>query len=476
MKDSLLPLVVDLDGTLIRTDLLVESFLGLIKKNPLYVFLVAIWILKGKRTLKAEIAKRVNLDVKVLPYNQALLDYLKEQKAQGRTLALATASHLKYADQVAKYLGLFDRVFATSEGKNIAAGNKAEVLCEAYGEKQFVYAGNAEPDLKVWKRSARSIVVGHSNHLHKQAESLAPVERRFQSAKPSLKVYLKACRLHQWVKNVLMFVPLVTAHKIFEVDLLISDILAFLAFSLCASSVYLLNDLLDLDADRQHKSKCKRPFASGTLPALHGILLIPVLLLVVLGLVVALPLNFAMVLVIYFIATTAYSFALKKRIMLDVIILAGLYTIRLVAGAAATGIALSQWLLAFSMFIFLSLALVKRYTELMDLRSRGVISEAKGRGYEVADIELLSSLGGASGYLSVLVLALYINSDSVQAMYHNSQILWAVCPLMLYWISRVWVIAHRGRMHDDPIIFAIKDSVSRYTVILIGAIFIGAIL
>ena len=476
MDQNSLLLVVDLDGTLIKTDMLMESFLGLIKKNPLYIFKVLLWLLKGKAVLKSKIAHRVDIDVSVLPYNGEFIDYLREQKANGRSLALATATHTRYAEQIAEHLQLFDRIFATKSATNIAANNKAKILCDAYGEKQFVYAGNASPDFKVWKHSSNCVVIHSSNHFKEKANRLAPMEMDFIVQKPFLLEHLKACRIHQWIKNVLIFVPIFAAHAITDVGVLVNGLLAFLAFSLCASSAYLFNDLLDLDSDRHHSTKKKRPFAAGTLPVLHGLLLVPVLLTLTSVICMFLPSLFAMVLFGYFITTTVYSLTLKKYLMLDVIILAGLYTVRLLAGAAATGIQLSEWLLAFSMFIFLSLALVKRYTELMSLRLNHVNSDAKGRGYQVGDIELLASLGTASGYLSVLVIALYISDEKIQVMYQHSQFLWGICPLLLFWISRVWIIAHRGGMNDDPIVFAVTDPVSWFTAILMGIIFLIAVL
>lgn len=477
MISKLHPLVVDLDGTLIKTDLLIESFLGLMAKNPLYIFLVFIWLFKGKSALKTELSSRVELEVNVLPYNEDLLAYLKQEKKSGREIILATASHHKYAMAIAEHLDLFDKVFSTlGKGDNLSAQNKADKLCAEYGDKGFVYAGNAKPDLKVWKHSSKSIVVGHSKSLSNKAGSLAPIECEFYVPAPSLNSYIQAFRLHQWVKNVLIFLPVFAAHALLDTDLIVDTLLAFFAFSLCASSVYLLNDLLDLPSDRHHKSKCYRPFASGAMPALHGILLIPSILFTVILIATMLPPLFGIILFIYYIVTTAYSFALKKRIMIDVVVLACLYTIRIIAGSAATNIPLSNWLLVFSMFIFLSLALVKRYTELVDLRSQGVTEKTKGRGYRVEDIQLLVPFGSASGFISVLVLALYINSDFVQNNFQHSQLLWGICPLMLYWIGRMWMVAHRGEMHDDPIVYAIKNSVSRYTVLLMALLFMVAAL
>ncbi len=243
--------------------------------------------------------------------------------------------------------------------------------------------------------------------------------------------------MHQWVKNTLLFVPVLTAHKVLDLYMLATALLAFAAFCCCASSAYVLNHLLDLEADRHHRTKCKRPFACGALPVMHGLRIIVLLLLAAIGLCWFLPFEFFLVLAVYYLTTSAYSCWLKQLVVIDVIVLASLYTFRIIAGSAATDIVLSEWLLAFSMFIFLSLAMVKRYVELLDLRNMGFKEEAVGRGYHVRDIELLSSLGGASGYLSLLIFALYLNSDLVQSMYNRPYLLWLVCPLLLYWISRV---------------------------------------
>jgi 4-hydroxybenzoate polyprenyltransferase len=283
------------------------------------------------------------------------------------------------------------------------------------------------------------------------------VERAFPWPRPGPLVYVKALRAHQWIKNLLVFLPVLAAHEIGNPAATLASLLAFVAFNACASSVYLLNDLLDLPADRRHRSKRNRPFAAGTLPLEQGVVLIPLLLVIALLVSLALPPTFVLVLLLYYLITTAYSFKLKRVMMLDVVILAGLYTIRVVAGSAATEIPLTYWLFAFSMFIFLSLALVKRYTELIALRDSGAGETAEGRGYEIGDLEILSSLGTASGYLAVLVLALYISSAEVQLLYHDPVWLWGACPILLYWISRMWIITHRGGMTDDPIVFAVKD-------------------
>ena len=460
------PLVVDLDGTLIYSDLLIESFMLLLKANPLNLILVLIWLLKGKANLKAQIARRVDVPVEWLPYNQPLIDYLRKQKAQGRQLILATASHVRYAHSVAAHLDLFDDVLASDDTRNLSGSTKRNALTERFGEKQYVYAGNATVDLKVWEHCHQAIVVGEKSLLEK-ARKYCPEELHLPPPKASYKTALKALRVHQWVKNGLIMIPLLTAHLVHSPKAIAASIMAFFAFSFCASSVYFLNDLLDLNDDRRHATKRNRPFAAGTLPLTAGLIGTPILLLMSASICWFLPWKFTLVLVGYYVMTVAYSFKLKRVVMVDVITLAALYTVRIVAGAAAVTVALSFWLLSFSVFVFLSLAIVKRYTELMKLKGKSG-TKTLGRGYQVEDLELLSSLGGSSGYLSVLVLALYINSGDVKSLYSHPHIMWPVCMIMLYWISRIWIIAHRGNMDDDPIVFALKDKISVLCGALIG--------
>lgn len=467
------PLVVDLDGTLIRSDMLIESFMLLIKQNPLNLFLALIWLLRGKAVLKAEIARRVDVPVEWLPFNEELLTWLKAEKAAGRKLVLATASHRRYAQSVAKHLGIFDDVLASDESRNLSGTAKRAALTERFGEKGYVYAGNAPVDLKVWGHGSAAVVVGNAA-LTNKASRLCPVEKQFDAPRPSLKIIMKALRVHQWVKNGLIFVPLLTAHKFADPQALLLGLLAFFAFSFCASSVYFLNDLLDLNDDRRHATKRNRPFAAGTLSLLAGIIGTPILLVLSAILCWFLPLEFALVLGIYYIMTVAYSFKLKRVVMVDVITLAGLYTIRIVAGAVALSVTLSFWLLSFSVFVFLSLAIVKRYTELLKLKEKNT-RKILGRGYQVEDLELLSSLGGSAGYLSVLVFALYINSPDVRSLYATPQFMWPACIVLLYWVSRVWIIAHRGGMDDDPIVFALKDKSSLVCGGLIGLCMVLAV-
>lgn len=473
MSAQSIPLCVDLDGTLIRSDLLFESALSLLRRNPLYLFVFVLWLLRGRAHLKREIAQRADVDPATLPYDERVVDWLREQQGQ-RPRVLCTASDAALAHGVATHLGLFDDVLASDGTRNLAGRHKGEALCERYGDKGFDYAGNEYRDLHIWKHARRAVVVNGGSGLARAAGECCDVERVFEQRRGGLRTWVKALRLHQWLKNLLVFLPLFTSHRVLETATTLNCILAFLAFGLCASGVYLLNDLFDLDADRRHPRKRLRPFAAGTLPLWTGLVAAPLLAIAGLLLAAALSLPFAGVLACYYALTLAYSLRLKRIVMLDVIVLAALYTVRIIGGAVVIGGGLSFWLLAFSMFLFLSLAMLKRYTELRTLLGSGK-SEASGRGYAVDDIALIQSLGGASGYMSVLVLALYINSTASEALYRHPQVLWLLCPLLLYWISRVWLIAHRGHMHDDPVVFALVDRVSRVILALCAIVVAGAI-
>jgi 4-hydroxybenzoate polyprenyltransferase len=468
------PLCVDLDGTLIHSDLLLESGLALVKRNPLYVFAMLLWLLRGRANLKRRIAERVTLDVATLPWDERVVRLLGDERAQ-RALVLCTASDERLAAAVARHLDCFARVLASDGVHNLSGRRKAAALVGAYGEHGFDYVGNEARDLAIWAHARRAYVVNASTALAERAGTISEVAVSLPRRRAGVRVWLKALRLHQWAKNALVFAPLLAAHKLLQAPALANAVAAFLIFGLCASGVYVLNDLLDLAADRSHPRKRKRPFAAGRLPLTAGLAVAPTLIVVAFIAAYVLTPRFALVLLGYYVLTLAYSFKLKQISMLDVLVLAALYTLRIIAGTVAIHVASSFWLLAFSMFLFLSLALVKRYTELMAQRDTGK-DATPGRGYALADAGLLASLGGASGYLSVLVLALYIDSTASAALYRHPQWLWLMCPLLLYWVSRVWIIAHRGAMDDDPVVFAIKDTVSRIVLVLAAAVVVVAIL
>jgi 4-hydroxybenzoate polyprenyltransferase len=449
-------LCVDLDGTLVRSDLLLESLMLLIKRNPFYLFCIPLWLLRGKAALKAALAARVKLDPAALPYNHELIDWLQSERRSGRSLWLCTAANEKLAAAVAAHVGIFDGVLASDEQVNLAGTRKAERLVERFGEGGFDYCGNERRDVAIWKHAHGAIVVQGSSHLEKEAARHTSVVRVFPSGSSSFRAAIRALRPHQWAKNALLFVPLLAAHRFSDVSALAATILATVAFCLCASSVYILNDLLDLEADRAHPRKSKRPFASGDLSIAAGLALAPCLLAASVLIAATLPPNFWAVLAMYYVLTTAYSFFLKRFLLVDALALAGLYTLRIIAGSEAVSVPLSFWLLLFSVFLFLSLAFVKRFAELESMRRQQRL-KAVGRGYQVEDLNVLQSLGSAAGYLSVLVLALYINSPEIEALYRRPKVVWMLCVLMLYWISRVWMMAQRGHMNDDPVVFALRD-------------------
>lgn len=469
-------IAVDLDGTLLCSDLLVEDYFDHVRRRPLHSLHPLGWLLKGKAFLKQRLSIESGLDYRTLPYRAALIDWLKSERAEGSTLVLATASHRKHADGVSNHLKLFDEVIAT-EHTNLSGESKAQALVARFGERGFEYIGNADEDLAVWRHAAVVHTVGVSPHLLKKASLCAPLGRVIPSDQNRLSALLKLLRLHQWAKNLLILVPLLASHQVLDVSLWMAFSLAFLAFGLCASSVYLLNDLLDLRDDRQHPTKRNRPLAAGTFPIHLAIGLIPFLLgLSFLLALVFLPSSFVTALLVYYAATLAYSLKIKRIVILDVVTLSLLYTIRVIAGATATGLETTFWILAFCQFVFLSLAFLKRYTELKGVMISGRDSIVSGRGYQVSDFELLASLGGSSGYLSVLVLALYIRESEYSGLYGAPVWMWVSCPLLLFWLSRAWLLAHRGEMHDDPIVFALKDPASRLVGVLVGLSFIAATL
>ena len=462
------PLVVDLDGTLLRSDLLLETGMAFVRHRPLKALRLFKWLVKGKAALKANLARAVDIDVTVLPYDPAVLDLVNSARNSGRKVVLATASHISLAERIAEHLGIFDQVLASDEKVNLSSHRKRDLLVEHFGVKGFDYVGNSSDDLSVWEVARDAYVVNPERGVERRAQAIGNVKEVMLSNVAGVKDWRKALRLHQWMKNILILVPLLAAHQLGNYLLIWQGVMAFLFFGLCASSVYLLNDLLDLADDRHHGTKRFRPFASGRLSISSGIMVFPVLLIgAFAGAALFLPWAFVATLVAYYILTFAYSLWLKRQMAVDVIALAALYTLRIIAGAAAFGLELTFWILAFSMFMFLSLALVKRYAELGEARRKGLTQKTRGRGYYPGDLEMISSLGASSGYLAVMVLALYIHDQATTSLYAHPQIIWLACPLLLFWVTRVWMLTHRGQMHDDPVVFAIRDRIS----LMVGALF-----
>lgn len=462
---------VDLDGTLARTDVFVECVVMFVKRNPLNLFRLLLWLLQGRANAKSKVAEAVSLDVTTFPYNALLLEFLAEQKEAGRQIILATAANRALAQRVADHLGVFDGVIASDAEQNVKGARKLTAIRDYSAGEPFVYAGDSSADRPIWREAAKSILVDASSNIRKEEQEAGRIEREFRQTTPLAQAILREMRPHQWIKNALIFLPLLTAHAYQDLELVLLACLAFVSFSLCASGVYFLNDLLDLEADRVHKRKRFRPLASGALPIRYGVIGAIGLPAVSLAMAVLfLPSFFVVVLLTYYGITVAYSLRLKALSTTDVLTLAMLYTLRVAAGSAVTGIELSSWLLAFTVFLFVSLAYLKRYIEVAALDETSTTT--RGRDYSRSDAEAIFSLGVASSTAAVLVLALFVSSDEVRVQYASPDTLWGLCFLMLYWGNRVWIAARRGEIHHDPIVFALKDGFSR----AIGVAFVAVLL
>jgi 4-hydroxybenzoate polyprenyltransferase/phosphoserine phosphatase len=472
IPSKLWPLVVDLDGTLVRSDLLVESAFAYLGRNPWRVLNLLSAMLRGKAALKAEIAACTDIDVSHLPYDEGVVSLIRQKRADGNRVYLASASNERYVWAVADHLGLFDGWFASNDKENLSSDLKARRLVEAFGEGGFDYVGNGPADLAVWNVAHRRIAVRASHWVRSKLTQMDAEASVLEDRTHQTRAWIKLLRVHQWAKNTLVFVPVVTAQR-FDFPALGGAMGAFLAFSLAASAIYILNDLVDLDADRNHPSKKLRPLAVGTVSITKATVIIPVLLLVAFAGALAIAPVFAVVLLGYVSLTTAYTFVLKRKMLVDVLALASLYTIRVVGGAVAIPVRMSEWLLAFSMFIFTALALIKRYVELA-ARIDKDLSDPTNRNYRKSDLDIVGALAAAAGFNAVTVFALYISSDAVRPLYRHPEALWLICLILMYWLGRALLMAHRRLMNDDPIIFALRDWNSFVALGLIGLILIGA--
>ncbi len=452
------PLCVDLDGTLVKSDTLVDSLLLLARSRPAEFLHTPLWALKGKANLKKRVTALVSLNVEHLPYNRKLLEYLMAEHGEGRKLYLATGADTVLAQRIADHLGIFDGVLASDGAVNLTGSNKLAGFRERFAG-DFDYIGNARPDVPLLAAAAEPMVANPNLALRVllRARRL-PVTRSFEDRGNPVRVFLKAIRMHQWAKNILLFLPLLLAHH-FGRGAVVSALLAFLAFSLCASATYIINDLLDIEADRLHPRKRHRAFASGNLSAAGGLAITGIFLMLAFTAAHFIAPAFLFWLLLYLATTLAYSLALKRVVVLDVVVLAGLYTLRILAGAAATGTLISHWLAAFSIFIFLSLAMVKRFSELQNIRSAGT-ALSNGRGYLLNDIEQVRTFGTSSAFASVVVFAIYIGQPEIAGLYRHPERLWLITLLMILWLCRVWLLASRGELDEDPVVFAITDRMS----------------
>ncbi|MCJ2028428.1 UbiA family prenyltransferase [Methylobacterium sp. J-043] len=454
------PLVIDLDGTLLRTDLLLEGIIALLRRNPLMLLLMLLWLPRGRAFFKRRIAEGAVLDVATLPANTALLAHIEARKAAGQPIVLATAADELMALRALRRFPVFDRVVASDGVRNLKGEAKAAQLRALYPQG-FDYAGDAAADLPVWAAAGRVIVVGASGPVLRAARRLGkglgkPVEE-FPAASRS-RALLKALRLHQWAKNALVFLPLVLGGRAGEAQAWGSAGLAFLALGLVASASYLLNDLLDLSHDRAHWSKRERPLASGRLPIATG--LAALVLGLAGGLAVAAWAGAAVLtgVLAYLALTLTYSAWLKRVPMLDALTLGSLFSLRIAVGVAAVSVAWSPWLLTFSMFLFTSLSFAKRHTELRGAARRGQAGTIAGRGYEPADEPVVLAFGIASGLASVVIFILYLANEAFRhAVLAAPLALWSFPLILVLFMGRVWLLAGRDALHDDPVAFAVKD-------------------
>jgi 4-hydroxybenzoate polyprenyltransferase len=472
-RDYNRPLVVDVDGALVRSDLLWETAFRQFSRDPFSVFTIVARIFSGKASVKHHLAQlATGFEPQFLPYDESVLAYIRDAVTQGRSVYLASASNESLVKSITEHLGLFTGYFASNETHNLSGEIKARRLVAEFGEGGFDYIGNDRADLPVWARAAKRIAIRTSPAvLRRVVQDGSPVEH-LAAERPTWRSWIKLLRVHQYTKNVLLFVPLVAAHQ-FNPGSVVREGLAFIAFSLCASSVYLLNDLLDLQADRKHPTKQHRPLASGQIPIRYGVAAMPFLFLLALMLATLVRPAFLVVLLSYFALSTAYSFVLKRKMLIDVAVLAMLYVARVLAGAVAIDVPISEWLLAFSMFIFTSLALIKRYVELTT-RVEMNLPDPANRNYKLSDLDIVAALAAAAGFNAITVFALYISSSTVHDLYRRPALLWLICPVLLWWISRALMMAHRRLMHDDPIVFAVNDRNSILAGIIIAVILLAA--
>lgn len=457
-SEILTPLCVDLDGTLVKSDTLVDSLVVLARTRPALLLALPAQVIRGKAAFKAFVTSHIMLDVAHLPYNHALLEFLRSERGRGRGLYLVTGADIHLAEKVAEHLGIFSGVLASDGHVNLTGTRKLDRL-RAEFSGAYAYIGNDTPDLPLLTHAAESMVANPSLRLRLRMRvgGISPA-RQFTERNSRLAAAFKALRPHQWVKNLLIFLPLLLAHITAPARLL-TALAAFFSFSFTASAAYIINDLLDIQSDRRHARKRLRPFAAGDLSPLTGAGIAAALLLTALAGARLIPPAFTGWLLFYLGTSLAYSWRLKAIALVDVLVLSGLYTLRLFAGSAATGSHVSDWLAGFAIFLFFSLAIVKRFAEIENLRLSGSPT-ANGRGYFIADADQLRSFGTSSAFAAVMVFAIYISSSDVVMLYRHPERLWLIAPLMLLWLCRVWLLASRGELDEDPLIFAFSDRMS----------------
>ena len=465
--DDATPLVVDADSALAGTDLFIEGAARLVARFPLAVFALPFRLLLSRTALKRKVAEAVPLPPSTLALNPIVRQEIDAARAAGRKVWLVSGAGERAVGPLADAVDAAGCI--TSDGNAKFTGEaRAAALVERFGEKGFDYLGRAPRDVAVWRSARRAIGVGLSADLARQVRALDPDARLLPGAGGTPFDYVRALRPHHWIKNLMVFVPLLADHGT-DAGLYLRLLGVFAALSACASGTYLLNDVLDLPHDRRHGRKRHRPLAAGRTALLPSVGLGFGLVTAGLAAAFRLSVTAGYGVLLYLAATLAYSLWLKRKTFIDVIVLALLYAIRVLIGAAAVSVTPSPWLLAFSLFIFLAIAIAKRQTELA--AGEGV----DGRAYCAEDGPAMAALGAGSGFATVVVLTLYIQSPEVSARYAQHELLWLVCPLLVHWLGRLTLLAGRGAVHDDPVVFAMRDRTSWLTGIAIAAVVVAAL-
>ena len=465
------PLCVDLDGTLLLGDSLWYAMATLLHKAPLAFLRIALTLLKGKAFFKAALCQEaLNYDI-VFSFNDGVLEWLKKEKEAGRPLYLVTGADRRIAEIVMDQVGIFSGKMTSDGQTNLTGANKARALEDKFGPNSYDFVGDSIKDLPACRQAQKVYLVRPTRSLLNKysaqgIEALTP----WGMAKSQPAQLIKSMRPHQWAKNVLIFAPLILAHN-FELLTIAKGVVAFIAFCLLASSVYLGNDLLDQESDRRHPHKRNRPIASGALNP--NIALAFALLFLAVSLLLSFLLNIAffLTLISYAIVNLAYSTYLKRSTIVDVLILAGLYSLRIFAGGVATQVAISDWLIIFSIFFFLNLAFLKRFIELGHMTDD---EQMPGRDYFGSDRLFLLICGVSSGYLSILVFLLYLTSPHALGLYKHPKLLLLICPILIFWVSKIWLSAHRGLIDGDPVMFALKGRQGYLVGVLIMVIIFSA--
>ena len=461
-----IPLCVN-ERALLKTNVLNEAIFLRIKRNPLNLFLIPLWFLPGNSGRIRHLSQGISINWRTIPVRESIVKRMQAALEGNRRVFFLTSMPHTWAQELCAEI---DCTKATIIDENAIATSDRSSLTDVFSAAQFDYIGDGRRDLSICQSARRVLIVGSSRGAIARAKKIAAIDGIIPGDSAGLITFIKMIRTHQWLKNFLVLVPLLAAHRLMSLSNIRIAAAAFMAFCLCASSVYVLNDLLDLESDRQHFRKRNRPIAAGKIAVSQALGVGLLFLVAAAWLALSISRLFTLTVAIYFVMTLAYSLRLKRQVIVDVMLLAALYTIRVVAGAVATTVVPSFWLLAFSMFLFLSLAVVKRYSEMLVTLSEDK-QYAAGRGYSVEDLPVLLSLGVSVGIAAIVVLALYINDPATNRLYPATIWLWPVPPLMLYWVSRVWMKARRGEMHDDPVVFAMRDWQSLLTVALVGLFF-----